>query len=176
MNSGKKLSINKQLNMITVQNLEKGLPAQTHRKHPGFLKLFACKCPRCREGDMFMDKNPWHLKNTMKMNKVCPVCKQPLDVEVGFYFGSSYVSYALSIALSVSTFVAWWVLIGFTLHDDRFFYWMGFNAVFLIAMQPYLMRVSRTGWLAFFVPYDKNWMTNPPKPLERTNKDQENNW
>jgi hypothetical protein len=162
--------------MITSQNFNENMSTQTHKGNASFLKLFACKCPRCRKGDMFMDKNPWNLKNTMKMNKVCPVCSQPFDVEVGFYFGSGYVSYALSIALCVATFVAWWVLIGFSLHDDRFFYWMGLNAVFLIALQPYLMRVARTGWLAFFVRYDKSWMTNPPQPLERTNKDQENNW
>jgi uncharacterized protein (DUF983 family) len=140
------------------------------------LNLLKCKCPRCRQGDMFQDKNPWHLKNTMKMNKECPVCRQPLDIEVGFYFGSSYVSYALTVALSVATFVAWWVLIGFSLYDNQIFYWLAINAVVLIVAQPYLMRVSRTGWLAFFVKYDKNWKTNPPQPLERTNKDQENNW
>ncbi|HEX8277182.1 MAG TPA: DUF983 domain-containing protein [Segetibacter sp.] len=140
------------------------------------LNLLKCKCPRCRQGDMFQDKNPWHLKNTMKMNKECPVCRQPLDIEVGFYFGSSYVSYAFTVALSVATFVAWWVLIGFSLYDNRIFYWLAINAAVLIIAQPYLMRVSRTGWLAFFVRYDKNWKTNPPQPLERTNKDQENNW
>jgi uncharacterized protein (DUF983 family) len=144
--------------------------------NPGFLKLFACKCPRCRQGDMFKEKNPWHLKTTMKMNKVCPVCGQPLDVEVGFYFGSGYVSYALSVALSVSTFVAWWVLVGFSFDDNRFFYWIGFNALFLLVLQPYLMRLARTGWLAFFVVYDRNWRTNPPRQSERTNKEQENNW
>lgn len=142
----------------------------------GFLNLFACKCPRCRKGDMFQVANPWNLKSTMKMNKECPVCHQPFDIEVGFYYGSSYVSYALSIALSVATLIAWWALIGLSLNDNRFFHWLAFNAVFLIAMQPYLMRVARTGWLAFFVRYDRNWRNNPPKPLERTNKDQQNNW
>ena len=151
------------------------MPKQTG-SHPSFLKLFACKCPRCRKGDMFEDKNPWNLKKTMKMKETCSVCSQPFNIEVGFYFGASYVSYALSIDLCVATFVAWWVLIGFSLSDDRFFYWLIFNAIFLIAMQPYLMRVSRTGWLAFFVNYDPDWSVNPPKELERTNKDQENNW
>jgi len=112
----------------------------------------------------------------MKMNKECPVCRQPLDIEVGFYFGSSYVSYALTVALSVATFVAWWVLAGFSLYDNRIFYWLTLNAILLVVAQPYLMRLARTGWLAFFVHYDKNWRTNPPQPLERTNKDQENNW
>ena len=148
----------------------------TSESNKSALNLLKCKCPRCRQGDMFQDKNPWHLKNTMKMNKECPVCRQPLDIEVGFYFGSSYVSYALTVALSVATFVAWWVLIGFSLYDNRIFYWLAINAVVLIIAQPYWMRVSRTGWLAFFVRYDKNWKINPPQPLERTNKDQENNW
>lgn len=141
-----------------------------------FFNLFACKCPRCRRGDMFMDKNPWNLKNTMKMNKECAVCEQPFELEVGFYYGASYVAYALSVALCVATLVAWWVLIGFSLQDNRFFYWMAFNAIFLIVLQPYLMRLSRTGWLAFFTPYDRNWRTNPPKKVERDNKTHQNNW
>ncbi|MEJ7682131.1 MAG: DUF983 domain-containing protein [Segetibacter sp.] len=143
---------------------------------PSALNLLKCKCPRCRKGDMLEDKNPGHLRKTMKMNKECPLCRQPLDIEVGFYFGSSYVGYALTVALTVATFVAWWVLIGFSLYNNRIFYCLALNAILLIVAQPYLMRVSRTGWLSFFVKYDKNWRTNPPQPLERTNKDQENNW
>lgn len=143
---------------------------------PSVFNLFKCKCPRCRKGDMFEDSNPWHLKSTMKMNKRCPVCKQPLNIEVGFYYGSSYVSYALTIALSVATFIAWWLFIGFSLDDNRVFYWLAFNAVFLVLLQPYLMRVARTGWLAFFVRYDKNWRTNPPRQYESINEAQENNW
>jgi hypothetical protein len=162
--------------MITTQKLSTDMITSTTERKPSILNLFACKCPRCRKGDMFVEKNPWKLKSTMKMHLECPVCGQPLDIEVGFYFGAGYVAYALSIALCVATFVAWWVLVGFSFNDNRFFYWLVFNAVFLVALQPYLMRVSRTGWLAFFVRYDKNWCTNPPQPLERTNKDQENNW
>lgn len=148
----------------------------TLEKKQGVMNLLLCKCPRCRQGDMFRTRNPWELKQTMKMNRTCPVCGQPLNIEVGFYFGSGYVSYALSVALSGSTFVAWWVLIGMSLNDNRFFGWLIFNAVFLIVLQPYLMRLARTVWLAFFVRYDRNWKINPPKPLERTNEEQEVNW
>ena len=154
------------------------IPGESNTKmsDPGILNLLACKCPRCRRGDMFANKNPWRLKSTMKMNDRCPVCQQPFNIEVGFYYGSGYVSYALSIMLCVASFLAWWVLIGFSLNDNRFFYWIAANAVLLVLLQPYLMRVARTGWLAFFVRYDRNWRTNPPKEAERTNKDQENNW
>jgi len=163
--------------MITLEKdfKENSMSTQTESSS-GFLKLFACKCPRCRKGDMFEYKNPWNLKKTMRMNKECPVCGQPLDIEVGFYFGSSYVSYAFTVAFSVATFVAWWLFIGFSLYDNRIFFWLILNAFLMIVLQPYFMRLGRTGWLAFFVHYDKNWRTNPPQPLERTNKDQENNW
>jgi len=163
--------------MITLEkNLKENRMSTQTESTPGFFKLFACKCPRCRKGDMFEDKNPWNLKKTMKMNKVCPVCGQPLDIEVGFYFGSSYVSYAFTVAFSVATFVAWWVFVGFSLYDNRIFFWLILNAFLMVVLQPYFMRLGRTGWLAFFVHYDKDWRTNPPQPLERTNKDQENNW
>ena len=145
-------------------------------KKPSVFNVFKCKCPRCRRGDMFENKNPYVLKTTMRMNKECPVCGQPFNLEVGFYYGSSYVSYAASIALSVATLIAWWVLIGFSLQDNRFFYWLIFNTVFLIAAQPYLMRLARTGWLMFFVRYDINWRTPPTQQLERLNEEQEKNW
>jgi len=125
---------------------------------------------------MYADRNPYHLQNTMKMNKECPVCKQPFTIEVGFYYGSSYISYALTVALTVVTFIASWIIFGFSLQDNSLLWWIVCNAVILIVLQPFLMRVSRTGWLAFFVPYDKNWKTNAPQPVERTNKEQENNW
>ena len=110
------------------------------------------------------------------MNKECPVCGQPLNIEVGFYYGSSYVAYALTVVFSAATFIAWWLMIGFSLDDNRIYYWLTMNAVLLIALQPYLMRIARTGWLAFFVPYDKNWKINKPQATERTNEAQEGNW
>jgi hypothetical protein len=145
-------------------------------KEPGFLNILKCKCPRCRRGDMFSEKNPYKLRKTMKMNEVCPVCGQPFDIEVGFYFGAGIISYALSVALTAATFVGWWLLIGLSLHDNRLFYWISFNAVFLIVLQPVLMRLARAIWLAFFIRYDVNWRTNLPKKPERTNEDQKNNW
>src|SRR5580765_2649037 len=114
------------------------------KQQPGINNLIQCKCPRCRKGDMFVEKNPWKLKTTMKMYPECPVCKQPLNIEVGFYYGSSYISYALTVALSAATFIAWWIFVGISIDDNRVLYWLPFNAIFLIILQPYLMRFART--------------------------------
>jgi len=101
------------------------------------------------------------------MKEQCDVCGQPTEIEVGFYYGTGYVSYALSVAFSVATFFAWWVLIGFSLDDTRFFWWMGTNAVAMIVLQPLFMRLSRSIWLSWFVQYDKDWEKHPLESLER---------
>ena len=100
------------------------------------------KCPRCRKGNIFYSRNAYKFGEFTRMNENCPVCGQPTEIEVGFYYGTGYVSYALTVAFSVATFIAWWVLIGFSLDDTRFFWWMGTNAVLMVLMQPLFMRLS----------------------------------
>ena len=127
------------------------------------------KCPRCRQGDLFVSKNPYRLSEIIKMNEHCPICNQPTEIEVGFYYGTGYVSYALTVAYFVSTFVAWKVLIGmsFDLDDNRIFYWLGSAIMLLFIIQPILMRVSRSIWLGWFVSYNKDWKNSPLEYNER---------
>ena len=135
-------------------------------------------CPRCREGKLFIDANAYNLKNNMLMHGHCPVCGQPTEIEVGFYYGTGYVSYAISIAVLVATFVAWKVLIGvtFSIDDNRIFYWMGCAFTLLLVGQPLIMRLSRTLWLSWFVSYDPNWKNHPIETPERIVPEQMNNW
>jgi ribosomal protein S27AE len=130
------------------------------------------RCPRCRTGKIFKSSNPYDLKNIVNMNHTCPVCGQPTEIEVGFYYGTGYVSYALTVAFSVASFIAWWVIIGFSTEDNRFFYWLGINALLLILFQPIIMRLSRSLWLSWFVKYDPQWRTNKVDRLERIIPDQ----
>ena len=137
------------------------------------------KCPRCRQGDLFINSNPYQFKGQVtKMHEHCPVCHQPTEIEVGFYYGTGYVSYALSIALLVTTYVAWKVLIGmtFSIDDNRIFYWMGTAFVLLFAIQPLLMRLSRSLWLSWFVKYEPDWKNKPLQKPERIVPEQMNNW
>ena len=137
------------------------------------------KCPRCRQGNLFVNSNAYQLKGQVtEMHEHCPVCNQPTEIEVGFYYGTGYVSYALSIAFLVSTFVAWKVIIGmtFSIDDNRIFYWMGTAFVLLFVLQPALMRLSRSLWLSWFVKYEPDWKNNPLKKPERINQEQKNNW
>ena len=142
-----------------------------------FASTLSCRCPRCREGKLFSHPVSLNLKRNMEMNRTCPVCGQPTEIEVGFYYGTSYVSYLLTVALSVATLIAWWVIIGMSTSDDRFFYWLAFNAVFLVVLQPWLMRLSRSLWISWFVRYDRHWQQHQPVDVsERLNAEQSNNW
>jgi uncharacterized protein (DUF983 family) len=140
------------------------------------LAVMQNKCPRCRRGPMFRHRNPYDLRRFMRMNERCPVCTQPLDMEPGFYYGTNMISYALAVLFSAFTFAAWWFLIGFSLSDSRFFWWMGLNALLLVLLQPPLMRLSRTVWIYFFVRYSPDWEKGDIIESERVNKDQMNAW
>ena len=110
------------------------------------------------------------------MNDTCPACGQTTDMEPGFYYGTSYVSYALTVAFSVATFIAWWVILGISIYDNSLFWWLGVNAVLLVLLQPVFMRLSRTLWLSWFVKYDPDWEHHEAKHPERIVKEQMGNW
>jgi hypothetical protein len=112
----------------------------------------------------------------MRMHEKCPVCSQPFNMEPGFYYGTSIISYALTFFLSVATFGLWFATIGMSLNDNRVFWWIGFNAVVLVLLQPPMMRISRTIWLSFFVRYNKNWKQADIVHAYSVNKEMENNW
>lgn len=103
------------------------------------------------------------------MEEFCPVCGQPTEIEVGFYYGTGYVSYGLSVALTVASFIAWKALIGmsFDIDDNRMFYWFGIHVALLAILQPLIMRLSRSLWLSWFVSYDPGWADHQPDTFER---------
>jgi uncharacterized protein (DUF983 family) len=136
-----------------------------------------CRCARCREGRMFRHSvHFFSLKKNMAMYEHCPVCGQPMEIEVGFYYGTGYVSYALTVAISVASFVAWWVLLGFSINDNSLYYWIATNIALLVLLLPWIMRLSRSIWLSFFVKYDPDWRTKPAYGTERILKEHMERW
>lgn len=150
---------------------EKGKPSY-------LLSVLGCKCPRCREGELFQSKNPYAFKhnNYIKMFDKCLICQQPTDIEVGFYYGTSYVSYGLTVLFSVFSFILWWLTIGFSIEDNRIFYWLGVNSALMLILQPVFMRLSRSLWISIFVKYDADWKIHPLERPERIVEEQMGNW
>lgn len=108
---------------------------------------------------MFRNNNPYAkfgTKHILDMYEKCPVCQQPFELEVGFWYGTGYVSYGIAVLMSAVTFILWWLIIGISVDDNRIFYWLIANTVFLVLAQPWLMRLSRVVYIYFFIKYSGN--------------------
>jgi rRNA maturation protein Nop10 len=132
-----------------------------------FVNTLKMKCPRCKVGKIFKHPVSIKLSKNLEMHQKCPECGQPTEIEVGFYYGTGYVSYGLTVALTAATFVLWLLTIGISTEDNRVLYWFITNAVLLFALQPWIMRYCRSLWLSWFVKYDPNWKTNKDFDTER---------
>jgi uncharacterized protein (DUF983 family) len=147
------------------------------KPHRGYLTtVVACYCPRCREGKLFRHPLSFRFKRNLDMHEFCPVCGQRTDIEVGFYYGTGYVSYVLGLLITIFTFLMWLLIIGFSFKDRRFVVWIVSNSVLLALIQPWLMRFSRSLWLSWFVNYDPDWAQHPPEDNERIIDTEMNNW
>ncbi|MFZ4057772.1 MAG: DUF983 domain-containing protein [Ferruginibacter sp.] len=137
---------------------------------PNYLwSILTMRCPRCRRGAMFQSGNAYKklsLKHIFDMPVHCAECGQKYDLEQGFWYGTGYVSYALAVAISVASFIAWLVLVGVSTEDNRVFYWLGLNCILLVVLQPWMMRISRVIYLYFFVKYNPNYKDTAPTEFD----------
>ena len=108
-------------------------------------------CPKCHLESMYVKKNPYIIYDTLKMNTHCSYCNTKYHIEPSFFYGSMYVSYAVSIAFAFMAFTVSYGIFGASLV-------IAFITIVitLIAFMPIIMRLSRNIWINIFVSYDKN--------------------
>lgn len=116
--------------------------------HSKLYSVFAQKCPCCHEGDLFSHSNAYNFSRMADMPDNCPVCGENFRREPGFYYGAMYVSYALTIALSVAVFVAM-----YTFATPHWKWYLITNAISILILFPLIFRWSRAVWINFFVHY-----------------------
>ncbi|MDP4286021.1 MAG: DUF983 domain-containing protein [Bacteroidota bacterium] len=138
----------------------------TNTKHRYLWSILNLKCPHCREGKIFQNKSSFNAKDLLKMNDPCPICGQRMEIKKEFYYGTTYISYGVSIAFSVFTFFVWLIFIGFSVDDNRIFWWLGINGILVLLLQPYIMRLSRAIFLSFSIDYDANWKSIKPGSVD----------
>ncbi len=120
-------------------------------KKSKFGSILQEKCPRCREGQMFVSTK-YDLRNFDKMHKQCTQCGLNFELEPGFYTGAMYVSYAFSVAI--------FVIVGFSifilLNDPEIYIYVLTILFTLIVLFPILFRYSRVLYLHLFGGVDYN--------------------
>ncbi|NVJ86171.1 MAG: DUF983 domain-containing protein [Algoriphagus sp.] len=100
------------------------------------------KCPKCREGNMFPVPIVSFRKLT-EVNKTCSVCNASFQPEPSFYDGAMYISYAFSVALFITVFVAINILI------EKPELWMYLSTIISLnlLLVPVMLRYSKVLYL-----------------------------
>ncbi|WP_339752957.1 DUF983 domain-containing protein [uncultured Winogradskyella sp.] len=106
-------------------------------------------CPKCHQESMYIEKNPYILTDTLKINDTCSHCNTRYRMEPSFFYGSMYVSYGVGIAFALVSFAISYLILESSLLV-AFFSIVGT----LIAFMPIIMRVSRNIWINLFMNYD----------------------
>lgn len=106
-------------------------------------------CPKCHQESMYINKNPFHLSETLDMHERCNNCNTKYKIEPSFFYGSMYVSYAVGVAFAVAAFVVSNLIFGSSLK-------IAFATIVatLVGFMPVIMRLSRNIWINFFMSYD----------------------
>jgi uncharacterized protein (DUF983 family) len=119
------------------------------------VSMATMKCPNCHKGNMFTNKSVFPLGQMLDMPEKCPVCGQKYEIEIGFWYGTGYVSYAISVGMIGVLAVLYATIVGFSWADNSIFKFLGVMITTLVVLQPMIMRYSRVLYLYVFVKYGK---------------------
>jgi uncharacterized protein (DUF983 family) len=121
------------------------------KKGSKLYSILTGSCPKCQNESMYVDKNPLHLGNVLKMNENCSHCGLKYQIEPSFFYGAMYVSYAMNVAVGVAAFIISHVFIGLNLVNS-------FIAIVgtLVITFPFVLRWARNSYINMFVSYDPN--------------------
>ena len=125
------------------------------KKGSKLYSIFFNKCPRCHEGNFMEENNILNFKKAFKMHKNCSECNLKYMMEPSFYYGAMYVTYALTVGVSIITFIITTLLFKLSLLESFIPI-----VVVLILTAPFSLRFSRIIWINIFVHYNKNITKN----------------
>ena len=106
-------------------------------------------CPKCQNENMYLDKNPYHLTKVLDMHETCSHCKLKYQLEPSFFYGAMYVSYGVTVAISIAAFIISFVFFKMSLKHSFFSI-----IAAIILSYPYVLRLSRNIYINMFVSYD----------------------
>ena len=110
-----------------------------------WVSFFKGRCPRCGVGKVFVSPNPYNLPLMLTTNKECTNCHLDFIPEIGFYWGSTYVGYAITVAFSGFTFLISTLIFGFM--NSLNLTYVLINGILLFIFCPIFFRFSRMIWL-----------------------------
>jgi len=123
------------------------------KKGTKIYSVFMNRCPRCNQGRFWRYNNPYKniLTKAINENLSCSVCSLKYEIEVGFWYGAMYISYAIGVAIMVFA----WLASNFLVPEIDIFFQIILISCFLIILSPVSYHFSRLIWINIFVDYKK---------------------
>lgn len=110
--------------------------------------IFHNKCPKCQNGDFFINHSAFSFKNVLKIHENCPNCHFKYMIEPSFFYGAMYVTYGITVVAAVLLFLIGYY-IGFNFVENLIF-----MAIALAVLSPLSLRLSRLIYINLFVHFD----------------------
>ena len=111
------------------------------------------KCPGCRSGNVFLNRNILPLKDCLKTEDHCQVCGQKIKVENNYGQGMNFV---FIFAIFIINAIGYHLFFGLSFKDNSIYYYVAISVLMVIFLQPWLMRLSRILFLYLVIPYRKD--------------------
>lgn len=105
------------------------------------------RCPWCGEGEMF--------RGMLAMNERCRACGFKFERESGYFLGSIYLNYGVSVAVAIGLHLVLSSSLGWSAPAE-----LAVIVPVIVVLGLLLFRVARALWLAFDLQFD------PPEPHE----------
>jgi len=106
---------------------------------PSLTAMLHGVCPRCREGRIYR-RTFW--RAWLDMHTRCPLCGLLFEREQGYFLGSMYVSYALSVPPVCLLVLAIWLITRWRLDYVVLAAFVGY-----LPAVPLVVRISRVAWI-----------------------------
>jgi len=109
-----------------------------------FIDILEEKCPKCGHGKVFAKKGNPLLFQMPKMNHNCTECGHKFEREPGYFFGSMYVSYAMTVAEMMVVFAVAHFFV------KSYIGMVSLIALFAVLLSTFNFRLSRMVWIYMF--------------------------
>jgi len=124
------------------------------KKGTKLYSILNLKCPRCQEGDLFINKGWIVFEQMLDMPRKCPSCSQSYRIEPGYYTAALWISYPIVLIVFIPL-----IFLGFSLKNLSMFFTILYPGIVILCFlfQIPLMRFTRAILINMNVDFDKHF-------------------
>jgi uncharacterized protein (DUF983 family) len=112
--------------------------------------ILRLKCPKCRNGNLFVRPGLFQYKKILEMPESCSNCGQIYEIEPGFWIGALWTSYPIIVALELP-----FLLVAVYVRDISIYLILLGMVGVLLFFYPLILRLGRVFWIYIFISKQK---------------------